>query len=403
MGNKKKIINDPVYGFIHIPFESCYDIIQHPWFQRLRRIRQLGTTEFVYPGATHTRFHHALGAMHLVIQAIENLRAKGIEISDAEFESTCHAILLHDIGHGPFSHALEKTIIRGVSHEQISLLFMQALDQQFGGSLKPAIDIFQGHHPRQFLHELISSQLDMDRLDYLARDSFYTGVSEGIVGSERLLNMLNVKNNRLLVEEKGIYSVEKFIIARRLMYWQVYLHKTVVAADNLLLNVLQRAWNLWESGKQPECTPYLKYFFMNKVGQLTVADLEAFSRLDDVDIWASVKMWSNSSDRILAELSRRLINRVLPKILINNMPYSPEVVREYEAKARAAFDLKPGEETYFVNSGILENSAYLSEGPGITILRKDGSFTDVTEASDNYNLSPLRKTVKKYFLSWVEA
>lgn len=398
MSNKKKIINDPVYGFIRIPYESCYDVIQHPWFQRLRRIRQLGVTEFVYPGATHSRFHHALGAMHLVNKAIESLRTKGVDISEEDSEATHLAILLHDIGHGPFSHALEKTLLP-FHHEEVSLMFMKEMNDQMGGKLYNAIDIFTGNHPKAFLSELISGQLDMDRLDYLGRDSFYTGVSEGIVGSERILNMLNVANNHLVVEEKGIYSVEKFIIARRLMYWQVYLHKTVIAADVLLLNILKRANELARINHFGEITPAFSRFLNHPPKEFTTDVLNDFSLLDDYDIWTAIKIWSvESKDEILKLLSAWFIQRNLPKILVTTSPVSAKDFKAYKSIWKEK-GYSEAETDFFVNQGELENSAYKSEGRGIGILKKDGTVVDLAEASDNYNLKPLKDIVKKYFLS----
>jgi uncharacterized protein len=310
--NKKKIINDPVYGFISIPGDFVYDIIEHPWFQRLRNIKQLGLTSFVYPGATHSRFQHGLGALHLMEMAIQTLRNKGIKISPEEEEATYAAILLHDAGHGPFSHALENSIISGINHEELSLLLMKKLNESFDGKLSLAIDIFRGKYKRKFLHELIAGQLDMDRLDYLRRDSFFTGVIEGSVGSDRIIRMLNVVNDRLVIDEKGIYSLENFLIARRLMYWQVYMHKTVLSSESLLVNILKRAKELAQTGADLYSTPALRFFLYNDIGSSDLIDKGTFSpgqiatnftRLDDSDILVSAKYWADHSDLILSDLA----------------------------------------------------------------------------------------------------
>jgi HD superfamily phosphohydrolase len=303
--NKKKIINDPVYGFISIPTELIYDLIEHPYFQRLRHIKQLGMTHLVYPGALHTRFHHALGAMHLMKMAIETLRSKDHVITNEEEEALTIAILLHDVGHGPFSHALEHTIVDGISHEDISILLMNKLNIEFKGQLTTAISIFNDTYPKKFLHELVSSQLDMDRLDYLNRDSFFTGVSEGVISSDRIIKMLNVKDDHITIEEKGIYSVEKFLIARRLMYWQVYLHKTVIAAEQMLVKILERSRALTLSGQDLFATPALKHFLTNKLSTEAFTEddhLEIFTRLDDTDIMSAVKVWALHSDPVLSKL-----------------------------------------------------------------------------------------------------
>lgn len=402
--NKNKIINDPVYGFITIPGNLVYALLEHPYFQRLRRIKQLGMSEYVYPGAVHSRFHHALGALHLMMQAVQILRQKGIRISDREAEGLYCGILLHDIGHGPYSHSLEHTLIRRVPHEHISLVLMEKLNAEFKGKLDLAIRIFTGKYERGFFHQLISGQLDMDRLDYLGRDSFFTGVTEGVVGSERIINMLNVVDDELVVEEKGIYSVEKFIIARRLMYWQVYLHKTVVASDLLLTNVMKRATELANEGRNLFATPALEFFLDQNVNAQMFRDnpkvLQKFVQLDDTDIFSAIKSWQHAEDKVLSLLSRNLVNRHLPKILISNKPYSDRELREKQDHVSNLFQLKSGESVYFASIGSLRNDAYQVEKGNIRILMKNGELLDVTEASDNYNLKALRQTVKKYYLSF---
>ncbi len=402
--NKNKIINDPVYGFLTIPTELVYDVIQHPYFQRLRRIRQLGLTELIYPGATHTRFHHALGALNLMIGAIDVLRRKGVEITDAEAEGAYLAILLHDIGHGPFSHTLEHTIIKGVNHEKVSRWMMEKLNRDLGGKLQLAMDIFDGHYPaKPFLGQLISGQLDMDRLDYLLRDSFYTGVSEGIVGADRIIHMLNVHQGNLVVEEKGIYSVEKFLVARRLMYWQVYLHKTAVAADELLLAILRRARVLASEGQHLGSYHPLVHFLGREIHEAEFDDesLDLYANLDDNDIINALKSWQQHPDKVLAGLSANMLQRKLPKILIRNTPFTEEEIANYKYEVINLYQLShPELVEYFVQTGILENHAYKTEGGGILILRKDGSVQDVAEASDNYNLASLKDTVTKYYLTF---
>ncbi len=400
--NKNKIINDPLHGFLTLPTDLIYDVIQHPYFQRLRRIRQLGMSDWVYPGATHTRFHHALGALNLTLQAMQTLKRKGIEILDHEYEATALAILLHDVGHGPYSHTLEHTLIQDVHHEDISTRVMERLNEEFQGALSLAIRIFKNEYPqKKFLSQLISGQLDMDRLDYLLRDSFYTGVSEGIVGGERIISMLNVVGGNLVVEEKGIYSVEKFLIARRLMYWQVYLHKTVIAADTLLVSILKRARFLASRGSGLGAYHPLLHFLTNDINAKSFDNeaLDLFLVLDDIDILASVKQWQFHEDRILSVLCLRLLNRKLPKVLISATEFSESMIAEATDKAAETFSFSQADlMQYFVKSGVLENHAYKSEGGGIRILSKDGVIRDVAESSDNYNLIALKETVKKFYL-----
>jgi len=402
--NKKKIINDPVYGFISIPTDLVFDLIEHPYFQRLRYIKQLGMTHLVYPGALHTRFHHALGALHLMSLAIETLRYKGQVITAAEEEAVSIAILLHDIGHGPFSHALEQMIVDGVWHEDISMLLMHKLNKEFDGRLGMAVEIFNGSYPKKFLHQLVSSQLDMDRLDYLNRDSFFTGVSEGVISSDRIIKMLNVVDDHIVVEEKGIYSIEKFLIARRLMYWQVYLHKTVIAAEQLLGKILKRAKELSVGDNELFCTPALNHFLVNTLSSERFMEeernLETFATLDDTDIMAAVKIWSGSSDFVLSKLCRDLVHRNLYHVDISNEMPDKELVKELTGKAVNKYGISVHDASYFVFTDAVRNNAYKVGDGSILILMKDGSVKDITAASDNSNLEALAKTVKKYILCY---
>jgi len=405
-GNKSKLINDPLHGFVTLPSALVYDVVQHPYFQRLRRIRQLGMSEWVYPGATHTRFHHALGAMNLMVKALDTLRGKGVEITEEEKEAAILGILLHDIGHGPYSHTLEYTLAQGVNHEDISIMLMERMNIEFGGALRLAIDIFRGdYHKKPFLHQLISGELDMDRLDYLMRDSFYTGVSEGIVGVDRLIHMLNVKDGDLVVEEKGIYSVEKFLVARRLMYWQVYLHKTVIAADALLVSILQRAREMAKTGSTLGSYHPLMHFLFKDVNpdDFNEEDLDLFVLLDDIDIMSAIKEWQFHEDPILSEMSKRLLRRHLPKIKVQLEPIDFGVKQLMRAQASSIFGVSDERILdYFVHVGVLKNDAYRSEGGGIRIVKKDGSVVDVAAASDNYNLDSLKDTVTKYYITYWE-
>lgn len=407
--NKLKILNDPVYGFISIPHFLIFDLIEHPFFQRLRRIKQLGTGSYVYPGALHTRFHHTLGAMHLTKLAVDVLKSKEVEISEDEEVGVIVAILLHDIGHGPFSHALEHSIVKDVSHEDISLMFMQVLNEQFEGKLNTAIQIFNDTYPKKFLHQLVSGQLDMDRLDYLKRDSFYTGVSEGVISSDRIIKMLNVENDELVVDVKGIYSIEKFIIARRLMYWQVYMHKTVVAAESLLVHILKRAKHLAEKGEELFATPAFKLFLYHNFHKNDFLEnpelLTQFALLDDNDVTSSIKVWTKHSDLVLSNLCSALIDRKLFKIEINNGKIAKEKLDEKLQKVQAKFDISKEDAKYFVYKGELINNAYNPKQEKINILFKDGSIKDVADASDQLNISVLSKAVKKYYIcfpKWAE-
>jgi len=402
--NKKKIINDPVYGFISIPTELIFDLIEHPYFQRLRYIKQLGMTHLVYPGALHTRFHHALGAMYLMGMAIETLRNKDHIITEKEEEAVIIAILLHDIGHGPFSHALEHSIVEGISHEDISGMLMNKLNEQFDGRLSMAIAIFNDDYPRKFLHQLVSGQLDMDRMDYLNRDSFFTGVSEGVISSDRIIKMLNVKNDGIVIEEKGIYSIEKFLIARRLMYWQVYLHKTVISAEFMLSKILKRARELTIQGEQLLTTPALKHFLGKPISRDTFMNedhhLETFATLDDTDIMAAVKAWTVHPDFVLAKLCRDLVHRDLYKVEISNTPPDKKFIQALTAKAINKYGITAKEASYFVFEETIGNDAYKPGDGNIRILMKDDTVKDITAASDNSNLEALAKTVKKYVLCY---
>lgn len=404
MLNKRKIINDPVYGFITIPTDLVFDLIEHPYFQRLRYIKQLGMTHLVYPGALHTRFHHALGAMHLMKLAIDTLKSKGHNITPQEEEAVAIAILLHDIGHGPFSHALEHTIVEGISHEDISMLLMDKLNQQFNGQLTMAISIFNGTYSKGFLHEMVSSQLDMDRLDYLNRDSFFTGVSEGVISSERIIKMLNVKDDHITVEEKGIYSIEKFLVARRLMYWQVYLHKTVMAAELLLVKILQRSRELALNGHDLFATPALAHFLKKTISHEVFINedhhIETFTALDDTDIISAVKVWALSNDFVLSKLCNDFISRKLYHVDITNELPNDTILSQLSEKAIEKYGIQENDVKYFVFKDIILNNAYKAGDGFIRILMKDGSIKDITAASDNSNLEALAKTVKKYILCY---
>ncbi|MFY9150717.1 MAG: HD domain-containing protein [Prolixibacteraceae bacterium] len=407
--NKKKIVNDPVFGFINIRSELVFDLIEHPYFQRLRRIKQLGLSHMVFPGANHTRFEHALGAVYLMRSAIGTLRMKGQEISDEEADAVTCAILLHDIGHGPFSHALENTLVQEVHHEHISLLLMEDLNRQFEGKLDLAIRIFTDQYPKHFLHQLVSSQLDMDRLDYLSRDSFFSGVSEGVIGAERIIKMLNVRNDELVVEYKGIYSVENFLIARRLMYWQVYLHKTVLAAEYQLINVLARARELALRGTGLFATPVLKAFLSHEI---TLEDfklnrlidgrpvLDLFTGLDDNDIISSIKEWQYHADPVLAYLATGIINRRLYKIKISNKPFPEHKIAGIKEKICARLNVCNKDLHYFLIADTISNSAYnKGSNEKINVLFKNNKISDIADASD-INLSVFSETVRKYFICY---
>ncbi|TQD39068.1 HD domain-containing protein [Haloflavibacter putidus] len=403
--NKLKILNDPIYGFITIPNERIFDIIEHPYFQRLRRISQMGMSFLVYPGAQHTRFHHALGCLHLMRKSLGVLRFKGVKISQEEEEALLIAILLHDIGHGPFSHAMEHSIVSGVSHEHISLKFMEKLNDEFNQSLTLAIQIFKGEYPRLFFQQLIASQLDIDRLDYLKRDSFYTGVAEGNINSERLITMLNVVNDKLVVEQKGIYSVEKFLVARRLMYWQVYLHKTGLGAEQLLIRVLQRAKELTDTGVKLKASRALSFFLNNKITLEKFSDkvLDTFSQLDDYDIVSAMKEWMHCDDFVLSELCSMVINRNLLKVKLKKQPIDPKKIAQYTKVVKEKYNLTNYEASYFVFKGKVSNLAYDNKIQNINILHKNGKLTDVIKASDQLNLEALSNPVLKYYICYPKA
>ncbi len=406
--SKNKIINDPVWGFIEIDSDLHMRLLEHPYFQRLRRIKQLGLSSLVYPGANHTRFEHAIGTMHLVRSALDVLKAKGTKITPDEEEAVMAALLLHDIGHGPFSHALEQSIVQGISHEELSLLFMKELNDEMNGRLSLALDIFLNLYPKQFLHQLVSSQLDMDRLDFLKRDSFYSGVSEGVVSSERIIKMLDVRNDQLVVEVKGIYSVEKFLIARRLMYWQVYLHKTVISAEYMLIKLLQRASELTSAGQVIYATGNLSLFlnksitaddFRSEDREVRKKALSHFASLDDADVLITLKDWIQNADPILSNLSEGLINRRLFKIKLSYLPFSERKLNKFKQLSVDTFKINQDEANFFIIDGEITNSAYDAEAGSIQILSRNGKLKDIKEASD-INLEGLTKTVRKHFLCY---
>jgi len=406
--NKRKTVNDPVWGFIDLNSGLLFDLIGHPYFQRLRRIRQLGLTSLVYPGANHTRFEHSIGSMYLVQTALDVLRGKGAEITDEEAEGVSIAVLLHDLGHGPFSHALEESIVRGISHEELSILFMRELNEEFNGKLELAISIFLDQYPKHFLHHLVSSQLDMDRLDFLKRDSFYCGVSEGVVSSDRIIKMLDIRNDQLVVEAKGIYSVEKFLIARRMMYWQVYLHKTVVSAEKMLVNLLCRASDLVNTGHEVKASGNFSSFLNHEV----IADdfrspdrkrrllaLKRFALLDDTDIFSTIKEWTIHNDPVLAKLADMIVNRKLLKIKISQHPFGDGLINELKEKALLRTGIGKDGIDYFVSVGEMTNKAYQPDEEAILILYKNGKLKDIRDASD-INLEGLTKTVRKHFVCY---
>lgn len=406
--NKKKIINDPVYGFISIPTDFIFDVVQHPYVQRLRYIKQLSLTHLVYPGALHTRFQHALGAMHLMTLALDTLRTKGIAIHDDEYEAALLAILLHDIGHGPFSHSLEHTLIEGVSHELISSLLMAELNRHFGGKLELAIAIFNNRYEKKFLYQLVSGQLDTDRMDYLNRDSFFTGVSEGVISFDRIIKMLNVVDNEVVVEQKGIYSVEKFLIARRLMYWQVYLHKTVLSAEGMLLRILSRAKEVYQGRKNLDVSPSLEHFLRGKITrndfegdfENSLSNLVHFARLDDVDILSAIKTWATHDDLVLSSLCLKLMKRELYHTELFRTEPDPNFMSRLRQAASDVFDVDSAGSDWFVWAQTIENNAYEQDQGPIRILMKDGSIQDISKASDLSNVEALSKKVKKHAVSF---
>ncbi len=400
--NRHKILNDPVYGFVTLRHSRALELMDHPYVQRLRRISQLGLSHLVYPGAVHNRFHHAVGCLFLMQQAINTLRSKGVEISEEEDEAVCFAILLHDVGHGPFSHALEHSIVKGVHHEEIGELILDTLNEEFGGILELSIQIFQNKYHKKFLHQLVSSQLDMDRLDYLARDSFYSGVTEGKVGSERIIKMLDVENDQLVVEEKGVYSIEKFIVARRLMYWQVYLHRTVLSAEHMLMLALKRAKDLSRKGEVLFASPSLSTFLQNdfdKEGFATTDGvLDKFCDLDDSDIYNAMKAWRLHPDRVLSDLSSRLLDRKLFRIELRKEPFSDADISERVESLMKLWELTEEEALYYVSAGSVENQPYVENG--IMLKNKSGGLVGFAKANDNLTIDSLSRNVVKHFLCY---
>ena len=404
MPYERKIINDPVFGFINIPKGLLYDIVRHPILQRLTRIKQVGLSSVVYPGAQHTRFQHSLGAFYLMSEAITQLTSKGNFIFDSEAEAVQAAILLHDIGHGPFSHVLEDTIVQGVSHEEISLMLMERMNKEMNGQLSLAIQIFKDEYPKRFLHQLVSGQLDMDRLDYLRRDSFYTGVTEGNIGSARIIKMLDVADDRLVIESKGIYSIENFLTARRLMYWQVYLHKTSVAYERMLISTLLRAKELASQGVELFASPALHFFLYNDINHTEFHNnpdcLENFIQLDDNDIWTALKVWSNHPDKVLSTLSLGMINRNIFKVENSAEPIGEDRIKELTLQISQQLGITLSEANYFVSTPSIEKNMYDPADDSIDIIYKDGTIKNIAEASDMLNISLLSKKVKKYYLCY---
>lgn len=401
--NKLKIFNDPIYGFIHINDERIFDVIEHPYFQRLRRINQLGLTYLVYPGAIHTRFQHSMGAMYLMKTALQSLREKGITISEEEFLSAQLAILLHDIGHGPFSHTLESNLLQYTNHEDIGLLLTQEINRDLDGELDIAISILKNEYPKKFLHQLLSSQLDMDRLDYLKRDSYFTGVNEGIIGTDRLIKMLNVFDDQIVVESKGIYSVEKFLVARRIMYWQVYLHKTVLGAEQLLIEIINRARFLIQHSKLNISSKNLETLLRNNYSGdelFKQNKLSLFANIDDVDILFSIKEWTKCDDTTLKTLCKSLINRKLPKVIIQKDKFKSKQITEFRQKLAEQIHIPLEESHHFIFSGKTINRAYNQKSDKIFIMDKNAQLTDIATASDNFNIKSLSKPVSKHFLCY---
>lgn len=397
-------MNDPVYGFITIDHPLVFDIIQHPFYQRLRRIHQMAFAFLVYPGAMHSRFHHSLGAYHLMCLALLELKNKGVAITSTEETAAKIAILLHDIGHGPFSHALENTIVEGISHEELSRLLIETLNKEFGGQLTPVIDIFNDEYPRKFLHQLVSSQLDVDRMDYLNRDSFYTGVHEGVIGYDRIIKMLTVKDGELMVESKGIHSIEKFIIARRLMYWQVYLHKTVLSAENMLVKILTRAKELALAGEQLFASPALSFFMYKKVTKddfrLHLDYLQQFCLLDDYDILGAIKVWASHSDKVLSTLCQWLINRHLFTVELATRPFDSDKVALLKEKSRVELQISEKEASYFVFTDTASNSAYNINDEKINVLFKDGTVKDISSVDNALINNTLAIPIKKFYICY---
>lgn len=403
--NKKKILNDPIYGLINIADDIIFDIIEHPYFQRLRRIKQLGLSHLVYPSAVHSRFSHAIGTTYLMGEVLQYLRQKGHSISDEEVESARIAVLLHDIGHGPFSHALEYSVVKKVSHEELSLIFMESLNEEFNGRLTTAIAIFKDEYPRHFLHQLVSSQLDVDRLDYLRRDSFFTGVSEGVIGTQRILKMMEIVNDNIVVEKKGIYSIENFLNSRRIMYWQVYLHKAVLMAEHLLMKILKRAKEVHFKNEILFASPALDYFLKNEISKdMFITDsiaLNNFALLDDFDILSAIKVWAqNARDKVLQDLSQRLINRRFFKIEFSTTEFSESKIAKKKEDCKKRFNLSDEEVDYYVFTDHTSNHLYSNEGGSIAILSKNGKIKDLAEVSEQLSASKLKKPVTKYFICY---
>jgi len=402
--NKRKIINDPVFGFITIPNDFLYDIIQHPYFQRMNRIKQLGLASTVYPGAQHTRLQHSLGAMYLMGEAINQLRLVGTEITNVEADGALASILLHDIGHGPFSHTMEHSLVSEISHEEISLIMMRKINIEMEGKLDIALKIFTNTYPKKFLHQLVAGQLDMDRMDYLSRDSFFSGVSEGIIGSARIIKMLNIHNDQLVVEAKGIYSIEKFLVARRLMYWQVYLHKTAVAAEKMLMNILKRAKELAGNNIELFASPALHYFLYNEVNkQIFLNNPEAinnFAMLDDSDMICAIKVWSTHTDIVLSELCKAFTNRRLFKVEVGTDVVKDSIRQQHLRQYQQHFGVTTNEAEYFMGDETVSTDTYSPEDDTINILYKDGSIKDIADASDMLNISVLTKKVEKHFFCY---
>ena len=402
---KRKIINDPVFGFININNDFLYNLIQHPYLQRLNRIRQLGLAAFVYPGAQHTRFHHSIGAMSLMNEALRTLKEKGHDITQNELDGAMAAILMHDIGHGPFSHVLENTLVKNIHHEEISLLMMYQMNEEFDGALQKAIDIFTDNHPKRFLHQLVSSQLDVDRLDYLRRDSFFTGVVEGNIGSARIIKMLDVKDDRLVVESKGINSIENFLMSRRLMYWQVYLHKTAMAAEKMLVNTLTRAKELSNAGEKLFASPALAYFLNTETKLDDFKNngiaLQHFANLDDNDIWSALKVWASHEDKVLSILSEGMVNRKLFKIEITDSRILDENIEKVLENFINKFGINKTEASYFISNDVFTTDMYSEKDDSIDILYKNGRIKDISEASDMLNIDLLSKKVVKHYFAYL--
>lgn len=405
--NKRKIINDPVFGFVTLSTDKVYDVLQHPYVQRLGRIRQLGLSYYVYPGAQHSRFSHSVGAMHLMQEGMSMLLQKGVDITNEENEAAQIAILLHDVGHGPFSHVLEHTLVHGITHEEISLLMMEQIDKDLATADEPhplgvAIDIFRNEYPKHFFHQLLSSQLDVDRMDYLCRDSFFCGVQEGRVASERLLKMLHVVNDHLVVEQKGIYSVEKFLVARRLMYWQVYLHKTSVAAEQLLIKILRRAKELAQGGKELFCSPALHYFLYNHItsDDMTAGSeaLRQYALLDDSDVLSAIKAWMNSDDKVLALLSEMFINRRLFRGTLRDKPLTESEKKTLTSRLAQSLGIREDDAHYFYEEHISTSNTYSEKADSIDILYHDGTVKDISEASEILDLRLLTFKPQKLYL-----